>query len=99
VRVEVVRSGGFANLKAPPAVVDTDDLSPEEAARLTDLVGRADLAAAAARPRAPVRGADRYQYDVTVTEGTRREHVTVGEGELSPELRALVQDVVGRARG
>jgi hypothetical protein len=98
VRVEVVRSGGFANRQLR-AAVDTSELAPDDAARLTQLVGRADLAGAAARPRAPARGADRYQYDLTVTEGARREHVTVTEGELSPELRALVRDVMDRSGG
>jgi hypothetical protein len=91
VRVEVTRSGGFAGV-VRHAALDGARLEPEAAAALARLVDAADLDA----PHAPAKGADRFQYDIAVTGADgRKRQATVGEGAMSPQLKALVQHVLG----
>jgi hypothetical protein len=91
VRVEVTRSGGFAGV-VRHAAVDSAQLEPQAAEALGRLVAAADLEV----PHAPAKGADRFQYDIAVTgaDGHTRK-ATVGEGAMSPQLKALVQHVLG----
>ena len=84
VRIEFERSGGFANVPLRGAV-SADALDPRERAGLDALLAR-EPAGATARAGAP----DRFQYDVTVIEGDRRHTVRLGEPEIEPDLRALI---------
>ncbi len=92
-RVELTRSGGFANLTLRRSL-DTNDLPPEEARALIRLVERADLAGLS--KRSPIRGsgADRFQYDLTITRGDEKQHVSVAEGKVTSELRALIDKLL-----
>lgn len=92
-RIELTRSGGFANLTLRRSL-DTNDLSSEEARALTRLVDRADLAGLS--KKSPIRGsgADRFQYDLTITHGDEKQHVSVAEGKITSELRALIDKVL-----
>ena len=83
-RIELERSGGFANIPLR-AAVPADALDAQERAGLEALLARAP-AGATARAGAP----DRFQYDVTVVTGDRRHHVRLGERELDEPLRALI---------
>ena len=82
-RIELTRSGGFANI-AVRATIAAGALDPAERAGVDALLERPP--AAAARAGAP----DRFQYDVTVVAGDRRHHVRLGEGEIDGSLRALI---------
>jgi hypothetical protein len=88
VRVEVRRSGGFAG-RVTEHAADTTALDPPAADELRRLV--AELEAADPPRTARSRGADRFQYDVTVQQGTGRRRYTADDGALTPELRALVE--------
>lgn len=97
VRIEVARSGGFAGITLRSSI-DTSELPPDEGRAVEDLVERADLASLpgpVARP-GPV---DRFQYDLVVTRGDERRHVSVGERDLTPPLRQLVDEVLRRRGG
>ncbi len=96
----VVRSGGFANLRTS-ASLDTDEVPREEAKEIEALVGRIDLEDLAERSPLRGRGADRFQYDLTVVRDGEEHHVTASENEISPELRALIDKVLshGSASG
>ena len=83
-RIELERSGGFANLPLR-AEVSADALDPQERAGLDALLAR-EPAGSAARAGAP----DRFQYDVTVIAGDHRHRVRLGERELDDDLRALI---------
>lgn len=91
--LDVVRSGGFANLRVP-ASLDTDQLPPGEAREIEALVGRIDLKSLA--ERSPLRGggADRFQYDLKVVQDGEEHRVVASESEASPELRALIDRVL-----
>jgi len=96
VRVEVERSGGFAGM-VTRRVLDAADLAPEEAGELRRLVADADVAGLTQRlaeaPPAAGRGADRFQYDVTVHQGEQVHHVTVRDGSVPAELQPLLARV------
>jgi hypothetical protein len=90
IRVDLVRSGGFAGI-SQRASVDTDKLPPDEAAGIAELVRAVDFdALASGPPRAP----DRFQYDLDVQQGRRRHHLTLGERSVTPELRALIDHLM-----
>lgn len=97
VRIELARSGGVAGITVRSSL-DTADLPADEAAMLEALVDEVDLSGLpgpGVRPGA----VDRFQYDLAITRGGRRQEVSVGEKELTPELRRLVQEVLARRRG
>jgi hypothetical protein len=89
VRVELVRSGGFAGLSTH-ARVDAATLPPAEAAELSALLGRLDLADLAERAKIPVQGADRFQYDLTIERGGARQHVCLAENAVPADLKPLL---------
>lgn len=96
-RIELVRTGGVAGVTLRCAV-DTADLPAADAADLEQLVSAADLPAVAARPAIPPRGADRFQYDLTVDDGETRHAVRVRDGDLPPSLRPLIDRLLALAR-
>lgn len=100
-RVRVQRTGGFAN-RVLRADLDSATLPPEQAAELTRLTGRVDFAGLAERAAAQGggRGADRFQYDVSVEQGELRHHLQLAEGAVPEELTALLDHVLAsRTRG
>jgi hypothetical protein len=98
VRVELTRSGGLAALQQTIAV-DTEELPEEEARHLETLVGQADIETLAQRSPFRGRGADRFQYDLVVSDGGARHEVTASEDAASTELRALVDWLIRHAAG
>lgn len=68
-----------------------------EVAELAELLDQVDLADLA--ERSPLRGpgADTYQYELTVEQGDRREHVTVDDTEVPAELRPVIRRLEARA--
>ena len=88
-RIHFERSGGFAGL-VQRFSVDTSTLGPEQADEIERLVAAADLPRLAAHPPPPARGADRFQYDLTVSDGRDRHQVRVGEGSVPAQLRPLL---------
>lgn len=92
IRIELERSGGFAG-RTTRTAVDTDSLPADQAAQLQHLVAGLDpatLATLAARPTAPPRGNDRFQYELTIRLGDHSYHLTATEGSVPAELRPLV---------
>jgi hypothetical protein len=94
IRVEVVRRGGFGGLTRSSRV-DTDDLDPEGTATLRRLVAEATRARRApGPPREPSRGADQFEYQVTIDRGDDRRSFVVGEAQLSGADERLVNWVL-----
>jgi hypothetical protein len=102
-QIELVRSGGFAGMSVP-VHLGPGELEPEEAAEVERLLpelealGGASGASGGGASGAPAGGADRFQYDLTVVRGDRRHHVTVGEGNLTRDQRALFKRLMARRR-
>jgi hypothetical protein len=53
-------------------------------------VGRADLPALAAASPMPGKGADRFQYELTVEDAGGRHELAMGEDSVPDELRPLI---------
>jgi hypothetical protein len=83
-RVELVRSGGFANIPVR-ASVPGHALDPHEQAGVDALLARPP--AGDAVPGAP----DRQQYDLSVVVGEKTHHVRLGEHEVDDRLRPLIR--------
>ena len=84
-RIEVRQQGGFAGLRRPPLVVETEDLEPAQARELEQ------LAAALPAGGPPGRGADLMRYDVLVDDPSGRRTATFFEPEVPPPVRALLK--------
>lgn len=83
-RVELVRSGGFANIQVR-ASVPGHALDLHERAGVNALLARSP--AGDAVPGAP----DRQQYDLSVVVGEKTHHVRLGEHEIDDRLRPLIE--------
>jgi hypothetical protein len=92
--VDFARSGGFAGLTLETSV-DADELPPEEQAQLERLVRAVEGAGAVKSTRA---GVDRFQYDIAISRGRESKHYSVGESDLTPELKALSEWLLERAK-
>jgi hypothetical protein len=83
-RVELERSGGFANIKVR-ASVPMPDLAADERDGLDALLARPP--AAEATPGMP----DLHQYDLSIVVGGETHHVRLGEMEIDDRLRPLIK--------
>jgi len=97
--IHLTRSGGLAGLEMV-ASVDVDKLPASTASKVRSaLAGLTDDPPPApprrrSRSAAPPPGADRYQYDLVVETGGKRRKITAHDGTLSPELQALVDELM-----
>jgi hypothetical protein len=92
VRVEVVRSGGFAGLTRA-AAMDTEELDGERAEQLRELVDESQIESLTSGP--PGSGAvDRFQYEITVTRGDQRTSIVLNESDMPDAARNLVRWVL-----
>jgi hypothetical protein len=96
-RIDLVRSGGFAGLETTVSL-DAATLPREEADELGRLVDRADLPRHPRPPGPPPSGADRFQYDLAIVRGDERRTASLTEADLTPELRKLVRRVLELGR-
>ena len=74
------------------AATDVDDLPPAAAARLRKALAGLDFDGTAGAGKSggrPPGGADRYQYDLEVTDGGRRT-LTAHEPDLTPQLQEVL---------
>jgi hypothetical protein len=84
--LEVVRSGGVAGITRR-VVVHSGELTSDEKASIQEVVKGSPRPAMDPPPT----GADRFQYDLTVTIAERSETVTVYDGAMDPQLRTLIR--------
>ena len=84
-RIEVRQEGGFAGLRRPPLVVETEDLEPGLARELETLA----TTLPAGGP--PGRGADLVRYDVLVDDASGRRTATFFEPGVPAEVRELLR--------
>jgi hypothetical protein len=91
------RSGGFTGIPLR-GEFDTLKLPPGKGETLRGLVDAAGFFALPASIPARSGGADRFQYRLTVEEEGRSHTVQVGEGDASPELLDLIQELTILAR-
>jgi hypothetical protein len=104
IRVEFVRSGGFAGVQLR-AVLDTTELTDSEAAELQRLVTTANLeayenldAGSEQVTSAPVPGPDSFQYRLIITRGNIPQTFMFTEKTLPDELHPLIDRLLRHAR-
>ena len=96
-RIEFERSGGFAGMRLSGRV-ETSELPAEQACSLEEAVDAAQFWALPGEIPGHQRGADRFQYVVTVETEDQRHTVRVGESAMPEALGALVKAVTRLAR-
>ncbi|HWM07810.1 MAG TPA: protealysin inhibitor emfourin [Solirubrobacteraceae bacterium] len=84
-RIEVRQQGGFAGVRRPAIVVETEDLEPGFARELET------LAAGLPAGGSPARGADLMRYDVLVDDPSGRRTATFFEPEVPSQVRELLR--------
>ena len=84
-RIELRQHGGFAGLRRPALVVETDDLEPALARELEQLA--ANLPAGGP----PGRGADLMRYDVLVDDASGRRTAAFFEPDVPAPVRSLLK--------
>jgi hypothetical protein len=85
-RIELRQQGGFAGLRRPPIVVETEDLEPGLARELEKLA--AALPAGGPGRRA---GADLMRYDVLVDDASGSRSATFFEPDVPGQVRELLR--------
>lgn len=88
-RITMDSQGGFAGI-AFHWRVDTADLSPEEAAAVTDLVARAGVFTRDDAPPLQRRGFDMQRYRLVVEDGERRRTLHFDDASIPAETAPLL---------
>ncbi len=91
------RSGGFAGIRLRKTL-DTDALPPEEGLKLRQMVEAAGFFSLPPSIISEKPGADRFQYQITIENGSQSHTVLVEEEAASKELRALLTYLTTLAR-
>jgi hypothetical protein len=97
-RITFIRSGGFAGVRLR-TVVNEDELSAEAAAQLRQLVGEADCFRLPGKIAADRKQPDRFQYELLIEDGGRRNSILVDEEAAPPALLPLLEWLTDIARG
>jgi hypothetical protein len=89
-RVEFERSGGFAGLRTA-ATIDSASLAPDDARKLQELVDASGFFDLPAKMESPSPGADRFQYRIAITSGSRSHTVEASEEAFPAKVKPLIQ--------
>ena len=99
-KVSVTRPDALHNPFAPPRplVVDTDALSPHEAAQLGQLAAAARAEPSEAAPGGQGLGRPDLGLEIVIEDGGEPARIAQSEGSLTPAAAALVDAVARLAR-
>jgi hypothetical protein len=95
--VRMERSGGFMGIPLR-AEIDTLKLPAGEGEALRKQVEAARFFDLPEKIAEKAKGADRFQYVLSVEDTGRRHSVSVGEADAPPELQSLIQQLTLLAR-
>jgi hypothetical protein len=84
-RIELRVHGGFAGIRRPPLVLETEELEPGTARELEE------LAAGLPAGGPPGRGADQMRYDVLVDDASGRRTASFTEPNVPEQVRSLLR--------
>lgn len=90
------RSGGFAGLRMT-ASLDTGLMSDEDAQHIEELVASSDFFALPDVFSLPEKGADYFQYKLTIESKGKKHTVEVSEISLPEGLRPLIKKLTEKA--
>ncbi len=96
-RIEFVRSGGFAGILLT-ANIDSQTLPQDEAALLERMIEAANFfdLPEQIKPTPPM--PDRFEYEITISISQRTHTVAVGESVVTDQLRPLLDRLTELAR-
>jgi len=97
-RITFTRSGGFAGVRLR-ATVNEGELPAEAAAHLRQLVEEADCFQLPGKIVADRKQPDRFQYELFIDDGERRNSILVDEEAVTPALLPLLEWLTDVARG
>ncbi len=96
-RIHFVRTGGFAGMRLANTI-DSEELPEEEVQALVDELDNAHFFELPTFLSGGTGGADRFQYEITVDDGSQRHTVAAGESSLPGNVQPLVQHLERLAR-
>ncbi len=96
-RIEFVRSGGFAGISLT-ARVDSEKLAPDESATLEQKINEAGFFDLPGQIKPASPGADMFEYSVTISLPPRTHTVIVSETVVPERLRPLLDHLTNLAR-
>ncbi len=96
-RIQFERVGGFAGIRLKTEV-DTDQLSPEEAKSLQELVEQAKLSDVRQAPRAASNVRDAFEYWLTVQDKEKRHSLRMTDGTIPASVQPLVTRLLALAK-
>lgn len=96
-RIEFVRTGGFAGMRMA-ATIDSESLPPEEARELLDELDSANFFTLPTLLSGEGGGADRFEYEITIDDGSRQHTVQAGDASLPDHVQPLVRHLERLAR-
>jgi hypothetical protein len=96
-RVRFERSGGVAGNRLA-TTVDSNGLPPDEARNLEGMIQAVGFFELPPQVKGENKGADRFQYRLTVEAGDRAHTVAFNEGAMPAPLESLVTWLTKKAR-
>jgi hypothetical protein len=96
--ISVQRSGGFTDIR-PTDHISTDQMLPEDAKKLGELVDEAGFFGLPSEMRSTEPGNDPFQYKITVESQKGTHTVQVDEAAMPPNLKLLkdwIRDFKGK---
>jgi hypothetical protein len=97
IRVEFHRSGGLAGIPLA-ATADADELAAEHAVELRRLLTAEEAPTLPEHTASPSRGADRFQYDLSIDDGQRHRAFNWDETAVPDSVRPLLDTLTRLSR-
>lgn len=88
--IQFERRGGFAGLRAG-AALNTDSIPSDEADELLELINKADFFNLPEKFPVPKKGADYFQYRLTIETEGKKHTIEVSEPAVPVTLQPLLQ--------
>lgn len=96
-KIRFERTGGFVGMRMT-AILDTDSMPPDEARNLHEVVNSAGFFELPEFSPAPKRGADYFQYKLTVETEGRQHTIEMSDESVPGALRPLLELLMDAAR-
>ncbi len=95
--IHLVRSGGFAGIRTE-VTLDTESLPADEAKKIKEMLDSANFFNLPAKFASPKRGADYFQYKITVKIGEMEHTIELSETQIPEDVRPLLQSLMKYAK-
>lgn len=96
-QIQFKRTGGFTGLRMATAI-DTRTISAAESEKVLAMIESAQFFTLPEKPQRSEKGADRYTYSITITDGGKTHTVDLGERAVPVTLRPLIGYLTSAAK-